>query len=157
MAKVKAVDPEEALRREVEENTEAEAAESVRPARASRVSPNDDLDAIADGLETQNRTRAVEKILSHHAALRAELDRLCAQVGSQAETIARLEAKLALVKEENPKNNKSKTETIDYTKPENDRRVNDKLSFWERKSYSGPERRKKQAQSTRKGFLVGRT
>ena len=150
--KVAEVDPEEVdLEREEEADEDNE-----RSALARRAARRDDLSALADGMDSQSRTRAVEKILGYHAALRAELDKLGAQVGSQAETIARLEARLAAIpKGESPKNGKSKGETeVDYTMPENDRRVNDKLSFWERRSYSGPERRKRTAVPKRKNFLI---
>lgn len=59
------------------------------------VAHTDDLDALAQGLDVQHRSRAIDRILAHHAALRSEIDRLGAQAGEQREVIVRLEKRVA--------------------------------------------------------------
>jgi hypothetical protein len=117
-------------------------------------SRNLDLNDLADRMDGDARSRAVQRILSHHAFLRADIDRLCAKVGSQAETIAQLESRLALVEEDGEaeegtpmgkrrgvsKEKEAAPAPTDYTKPENDRRA--KAGFWNTKLYFGEPRRK---------------
>jgi hypothetical protein len=60
-------------------------------------SRNLDLSDLANRMDGDARSRAVQRILAHHAALRADLDKTCAKVGAQAEEIARLQTRLALL------------------------------------------------------------
>lgn len=67
-------------------------------------SPQDlNLNDLADKMDKHARSRAVERILRHHQSLRSDLDKMRAKLGQQAEMIAALEARLALVEEASAK------------------------------------------------------
>ncbi len=59
-----------------------------------------DLSDVADRLDNDARSRAVERILSHHQALRREIDQSCKRLGDLSEEVSALAARIAVLEED---------------------------------------------------------
>jgi len=67
------------------------------------------LNDLADRMDSHARSRAVERIIAHHQALRRDLDKMCSKLGEQAETISELETRLALLEGDGDDEEKTKS------------------------------------------------